>query len=385
LPRPIDSLTSLRGLAALWIVFYHFWTDLLVLFPTLEALSPVVRKGDYAVPLFFMLSGFVLAYNYGTGFESLRWSDYRRFVLLRFGRIYPVHLVTLLAVLPMVALARFQSREITDAGYTTATFFENLFLAQTWVPDFQLSWNYPSWSISSEWFAYLWFPVLMVVLSRVKSVAAVWMLLGAAWVGAVLVYTAGKFPFRELLVVVPTFAAGVIACRCWQLSQERRFGPRWLPDLCAFLIIAIPFGIVALDIEGVVLTVAYVSLFLALVLTLATWTDGCTGIWRWRPMIFLGEVSYSLYMTHALVQKVVHGVLPPERFGNSNWPIQVGVVAAYAVSIAAACLLVYWLIERPAREYFRNRWRRSAKAAERDPAPVSAAEPVAVPVGGRAE
>jgi peptidoglycan/LPS O-acetylase OafA/YrhL len=383
LRQSIDSLTSVRGLAALWIVFYHFWTDLLVLFPGLDALSPIVREGNYAVPLFFILSGFVLAYNYGDGFSKLCWSDYRRFVLLRFGRIYPVHLATLLAVLVMVILARLSSRPITEPGYTTATFFENLFLVQTWVPDFELNWNYPAWSISSEWFAYLWFPVLMVVLTRVKSVALAGILLGAAWAGAVLVYLTGPIPFRDLLVVIPTFAAGVIACRSWQLAKERRFGPRWLPDLCAVLIIAMPF-ITASSF----LTVAYVSVFLLLVLTLATWTDACTGIWRWQPLIFLGEVSYSLYMTHTLVQKGCHVLLSTTWFAESHWLIKLGIAFAQAALIAGACLVVYWLIERPAREFFRSRWRRRSKAAAvegSEPSPADTAVAPTIPVGGRAE
>ena len=67
----INALTSLRGWLALWVVFYHFWDDVLRLSPSMAALSPLVRLGHMAVPAFFMLSGFVLAYTYSDRFHRL--------------------------------------------------------------------------------------------------------------------------------------------------------------------------------------------------------------------------------------------------------------------------------------------------------------------------
>ena len=101
-PREILSLTSLRGFLAVWVVVYHFWNDVLRLFPFTEFLSPIVQMGHMAVPAFFMLSGFVLSYNYADRFHTLRRHEIVRFLCLRLARIYPVHLVTLLMVAAMV-------------------------------------------------------------------------------------------------------------------------------------------------------------------------------------------------------------------------------------------------------------------------------------------
>ena len=85
---------------------------------------------------------------------------------MRWARIYPVHFFTLLVVLGMVAVCRIKGWGLTDAGYGAWDFVLNLFLVQTWVPNFHLNWNYPSWSISSEWVAYLCFPFFCTVILR---------------------------------------------------------------------------------------------------------------------------------------------------------------------------------------------------------------------------
>lgn len=378
--RAIDSLTSLRGLAALWIVLYHFWSETLELFPTLHWLSPFIREGHYAVPLFFMLSGFVLAYNYGDSFGRLSWPAYRRFVVLRFARIYPVHLFTLLIVLVLVVLAWFHKRPVTDAGYTLDTFIENVFLVQTWVPEFTLNWNYPAWSISSEWFAYLWFPLLATgVLGRIRSSVGAVVLLAVALLGSIGLACVGPLPFQALLAVIPTFIAGALANTLWQRAGTPRMGPRWLPDLCAAGVIAAPFVV-----AGPALAAVLISLFLGLMLTLPSWRDVCSKFWRFRALIFLGEVSYSLYMTHTLAQKMAHVLLPTIWFQASAWPVKLGILLVYAGLIAAACLTTYWLVERPCREICRRGLRGPLEAnfgIERVPHPalVGCADAPAVP------
>ena len=88
----------------------------------------------------------------------------------------------------LVCFARLTSTAVTEEGYTATTFVANIFLVQTWVPDFRLNWNYPAWSISSEWFAYLWFPVLsFVVLARVRSLRGGALLLALALLGSIVI------------------------------------------------------------------------------------------------------------------------------------------------------------------------------------------------------
>ena len=159
--RPtIDALTGLRGVAAMWIVLYHYAVQLRPFLPEIGVADPLIRQGHLAVDLFFVLSGFVLAYNYVDRLATWDAREARRFIVLRLARIYPVHLATLLAVTLMVVAA--QAAGAGDAmradKYSAGDFVLNLLLVHAWVAEPTLSWNYPSWSISPEMFAYLLFP-----------------------------------------------------------------------------------------------------------------------------------------------------------------------------------------------------------------------------------
>ncbi|HEY1861873.1 MAG TPA: acyltransferase [Gemmataceae bacterium] len=350
--RPIDSLTSLRGLLALWVAFYHFWKDAVALFPSADVATPVVAQGHFAVPVFFVLSGFVLAYNYASNLSALGAREYGRFLFLRAARIYPVHLACLLAVLGMVCVCRIKGWPLTDAGYGRRDFVLNLLLAQTWVPHFHLNWNYPSWSISSEWFAYLLFPLLCAaVFRRINTRFQAHIFLGVCWVATIALYAFGdELPFRELLWVVPTFLAGAAMFACRSCSPSRMpLQCRYVPDLLLLVLAAVP-----LVTSGRVMIGLLLSGFLALVYLLAFEGDNCSRLWTNRFAIFLGEISYSLYMAHTLAQKVCYKLLPAERLAGSHIITRVVVVLLYIGAIAIASLGMYYLIERPSRRRLRK-------------------------------
>jgi peptidoglycan/LPS O-acetylase OafA/YrhL len=335
------------------VVAYHFWNDAARLNPVLDALSPIARAGHFAVPGFFILSGFVLAFNYSARFAA--WPPQRvlGFWALRLARIYPVHIVTLLAVAAMVAGADRLGYELTDAGYSTRDFILNVFLIHTWVPEFRLNWNYPSWSISSEWFAYLIFPFASaVLLPRVATPRRAFALLVVCLAGAGVMFLAGNFPFRELLIVVPTFFAGMAV---FALTRDRPAATGDLARLIPEILLAALAG--ACFLGGAAGTLAIIFILFGLVFALARLVDQPHRWWIASPLVYLGEVSYSLYMTHTLAQKVLYRVLPSSRFESSDWPTRVVVSAAYVAAITAACLVSYYLVERPCRRWFRRRLR----------------------------
>jgi peptidoglycan/LPS O-acetylase OafA/YrhL len=365
-PRSIDSLTSLRGFLALWVVFYHFWKDILALFPGVEFLTPLARQGHFAVPVFFMLSGFVLAYNYSREMSAPGIRSYFRFLLMRLARIYPVHLFTLLVVLGMVVVCRIRGWPLTDAGYGAGDFALNLLLAQTWVPSFQLSWNYPSWSISSEWFAYLCFPLFCVaILRRITTRLRAYAFLALCGGTTVGLYVLGnEVPFRGLLQVIPTFLAGM-AIFASQVDVSRspqeanRSNPRtrnvnslpthYFPDFLLMVLAAIP-----LLTYGPLMGALLLTGFVVLVYRLAIQQNECSLLWTNRFAVYLGEISYSLYMAHTLTQKVCYKLLPADQFIGAALAVSSGVLLVYATGIAVFVLGTYYLVERPSRRALRR-------------------------------
>jgi peptidoglycan/LPS O-acetylase OafA/YrhL len=350
--RPIDSLTSLRGFLAFWVVCYHFWKDIVTLFPSADVATPLVSQGHFAVPVFFVLSGYVLAYNYAGKLSAFGIGEYGRFLCMRAARIYPVHFVSLMVVLGMVFVCRVRGWPISDAGYGKRDFLLNLALAQTWVPHFELNWNYPSWSISSEWFAYLAFPFFCAtVLRRITTRFRAGSLLGLCSVATIALYIWGnELPFRELIWVIPTFLAGTAVFACH--SRGLRFRPLRSRNMPDFLLLAL--AVVPLVVSERVLAGLLLIGFLVIVYLLADLGSNCSRLWTNRFVTYLGELSYSLYMAHTLAQKVCYKLLPVNQYANSDVMSRFGVVLVYIAFIVFASLAMYYLVERPSRQRLRR-------------------------------
>ena len=348
----VQSLTAARGVAALWVVAFHFWPDVLRLFPSAEVFSPIAQRGQNAVPFFFILSGYVLELNYASRFERLTAGAYQGFLGRRLGRIYPVHLATLLVVLAMVGVSRAAGWRLTDGGYTAGTFVENLLLLHAWEPYFTLSWNYPSWSISAEWFAYLWFPVACRLIAATSRSAARFAVAAAACLlAAICVYAFWEdLPARELARVAPTFLLGVFL---FHATAGRRKPGRLLayaPEAAVLLLV------LALYRAGdLALIVALLGGFAALVYALARLGPGCSPLWTNPAAVSLGRVSYPVYMAHTLAQKVCYKLLPVARYADASLATRAGVLALYAAAIAAFCGATYYLVEQPFHRALRHR------------------------------
>jgi peptidoglycan/LPS O-acetylase OafA/YrhL len=154
--RDLKPLTSLRFVAASMIVLLHAW----LYFPWADFVGGIpLHQG---VSFFFVLSGFILTHVY-----SQKKTAYWSFMLARFARLWPVHLVTCLMV---VAFIRPDSQQFPGSGFFNpwVVLVSNLTLTHALVPfvNYTFSWNSVSWSISTEVFFYLAFPALLVGLAR---------------------------------------------------------------------------------------------------------------------------------------------------------------------------------------------------------------------------
>ena len=154
----LSALTGIRFYAALGVFLYHVPSFI----PGMKAFGGsgvLFNLGDLGVSFFFVLSGFILTYNYANVFrEGVPSAGYKRFLWDRLTKIYPVHFLTLLIVLP---IAIFSPQWPLD---WRAVPFHLVLLQCFWpspTPAFSDYLNKPSWSISCEWFFYLLAPVAM--------------------------------------------------------------------------------------------------------------------------------------------------------------------------------------------------------------------------------
>ena len=228
----IKALTGLRLFAAVWVVFFHFRPLLGQAAPDFSsALAPVLNSGAQGVDLFFILSGFVLAWNYLDRMGP-SWStrDTVHFLWMRLARVWPVYLVTLhLAALWIIFTLNVGHVPAENADTLTATsYIRQLFLVQLWFqPYFDgSSWDGPAWSISAEWLAYLIFGFLALVIFRLARATRARSLLLLAFATTLppvmFLLASGQFytPWSWLPRILLQFTAGAIAC-----AAVRRLDP----------------------------------------------------------------------------------------------------------------------------------------------------------------
>ena len=144
---PLPALTGIRTLLAFNIVLFHFTP------PHLGPLRPFVEHGFVFVNVFFLISGFILSYNYFDRGANLVKRD---FWMARFSRLYPVYLLVLLISLPMLDL-EWHARSSTEfwQGLTLTPL-----LLQGWSPSLATFWNTVAWTLSCEMAFYATFPWL---------------------------------------------------------------------------------------------------------------------------------------------------------------------------------------------------------------------------------
>jgi peptidoglycan/LPS O-acetylase OafA/YrhL len=354
-PKPaIASLTGIRALAAFLVLFLHADQNIPV---GLTQTISVVSRGYLGVDLFFLLSGFILTYVY---FDSMQRPTGRNFTIFmwhRFIRLYPVHIAVLAALVVAVSVAgRLGLNLRSPEAFQFSELPWQILLVHAWGVTDQVSWNVPSWSISAEWFAYLCFPLVAVGLGRVHE-PRVLLLVAVASLGiAALIFSmagwglSGAWIAPSALVrIAGSFVCGAVLCRYATLRKALESKSRFndtlaMTALLAFLVLpsfgAPDFALIAL---------------LAIFIGALAMSSGVTSkLFSLAPLVWLGEISYSLYMVHFPVLRVLNVVFKPERI-QAMGPF--AMVGAYCVSIGicvACAAVLYYLVEHPLRVRLRN-------------------------------
>jgi peptidoglycan/LPS O-acetylase OafA/YrhL len=337
----IAALTGIRAFAAWWVVSFHLAQTFGTLLPGTRRYHWLVTSGDSGVDLFFVLSGFVLTINYAGKPSLLSRSGYLRFLWLRLARIYPTHLFAL-AVWACFAILNtvLKHKTVEDGYFGVGSLAAHLLLVHGWTVPLQMSWNYPAWSISMEWIAYLCFPAIMTIVGRIHSGrTAVWAIAALSLFAPLL----RQAEYSHFTRIAFEFCIGCLLCRLYMRGVGTK--ARW--DLIAIASLG-SVVFIADALKAFILPVMVVIVY-----SVAFERGAAAAILRSRVATYWGRASYSLYMMHAACISAMHVLLPPDRFSGAGLAVRLLVLFAYISVIALAGSSVYHFIEEP----FRNRVR----------------------------
>lgn len=304
-------MTGIRGVAAVWVLLFHAAGASVVLGLPVLAKIPEIWYGCLGVDLFFMLSGFILMYAHGSEFYTFRKGSFVRFARLRFTRIYPLNAVVLLLIAVLVAAqpdyvawARSPKGFFAYGGpsaFTAGAFLRTLFLANRWFLPGNGEWNQPVWSLSLEILGYMLFPFLAFCALRIRRQ---WVLMLVATVslgGSYLILT--RFAFQceiaqiAIVRMFSCFVTGIVVFRLWKLTPGSGIvSPSWITAIAVVGILARdlpPFR--RMPTHG---NLQFGFLFALLIYGLAFDQGFISRLLSSRPIVFLGEISFPLYLCH---------------------------------------------------------------------------------------
>jgi peptidoglycan/LPS O-acetylase OafA/YrhL len=365
----IKALTGLRIVAAVWVVLFHFRPMLADASPDfLDALAPVLNCGAQGVDLFFILSGFVLAWNY-LDRMGRTWSARAtaHFLWLRLARVWPVYLVTLhlaaLWVIFTLHVGHVPSPDVAD--FTATSYLRQVLMVQLWFQPFfdGSSWDGPAWSISAEWLAYVLFGALILVIFRMTHATRARSLMVLACAATlppiVLLLVSGQFytPWSWLPRIVTQFTAGALTCaavRRLRLTDRARRGAGYLSLLIAVAMVGALYWFDTHPISGVTDSGGVVDvLFVPLVSTLAVGVGSLPRLLSTRLLVYGGKISFCLYMVHELVHTAWGWAVEQFELTLGDFPWKYNVVGLLAIAVGAAALL-YHVVEEPGRRWMRR-------------------------------
>jgi peptidoglycan/LPS O-acetylase OafA/YrhL len=331
--RHLPSLTGLRWMTAMLIFGHHLMAVEYFGGRAGDLWGFVFEAGKTGVTLFFILSGFVLAWGYKPAQSA------RSFWLHRAARIYPLHVVGVMLALAAAAtlVPGIQSSGVVPVG-------ANLLLISGWFPDWWQAGNPASWSLVCEAFFYLTFP-LVIRLVAGRSARVLWSVAAAALVLAALapaIAAGSPVPMSAAstpLLRLPEFVLGVVLALLMKQTA-------WRPTPLRF---AVPLAVLGYAMSeapplpgtdvhpGLAITVGGFALLVASLASADAHRSSTFLAGRaWQE---LGRLSFAFYLVHLLVIASVSSAWP-DGHPELHWPRAFALAAlAFVISLGLAWVL----------------------------------------------
>lgn len=336
----LAGLDVLRGLAAAAVMLHHHGEYYDALYSGRTPLFINLHAGHFGVELFFIISGFVILMTVE------RKNTVRDFAVSRFTRLMPTFLAAL--VLATMILSQWPMPPLQMP--TPRQFLANLTMAAELLGERYV--DLPYWTLTYE----LMFYVLMagaLALGRLRSLEWLGLLAIAAGL-AFLAMVDVKLHRRTSIVLLVGYSNFFLIGICLYRIHMRTARPiTWIALALAVAVTALGGG------ERAFYASSALYLILTATFTALVWfaTGPYGSTLAWPPLVFLGRISYPLYLVH-----VGLGYPLIRCLTDSGWSTLAGVIAAGLASVAVASILHY-VVEQPAERWLRVRLGRRPSAA----------------------
>jgi peptidoglycan/LPS O-acetylase OafA/YrhL len=341
----LNSLTSFRFIAALMVFTYHV------------GIFSQYQLGAAGVSFFFVLSGFILTFNYHSKFIKLDLFKLKKFYIARFSKIYPIHVLTFLISAPLVILFfKPDNLYIIKLALMSGV---NLLLIHSFFPNpgTYFNFNGVSWTLSVETFFYLTFPFLLSMFMKMKVnkhvgksliiASIVWGMLlvlnqslGEKY--SIYVWMLHIFPVARLF----EFALGIILGLNFVSRKNSFYSRKYLYSILELLCVAIFIGMILYSNNvslGIVRSVYYIPLWCLLIYIFAYQKGIVSKILSYKLLVYLGEISFSFYMIHQIVIRYFD-------FLHLSKPLNI--ITCLSLSLLASALMFQYY-EEPLRKIIR--------------------------------
>ncbi|MDB5286047.1 MAG: Acyltransferase family protein [Mucilaginibacter sp.] len=355
----IKSLTGIRGIAALYVIIFHWYNHVsqrqpfFSFLPMDHLFTNFLKHGYLSVDLFFVLSGFVLCVaSYNLFSEQISVQDYKKFMYKRFFRLFPLYMS-----LTLLYYVLFGQSQVIDV-------LINLTLLQGIVPSHSGSIIPPGWSLTNEWVVYFLFPFFLFYALKIKR--KIWMLVVISLLLLLLISIVrthtinwGNYSFLKkvkgfypiilytrgpasLLRTIASFLLGIFTFFIYRSQSSKESYLKYL----RYLIIPL-FALLFINNSDIL-----IILLLPILILYITQNNFLNRLLSSKPVHFAGLISYSLYLNHFLFINTYSMVSGFVKMNNDLFSLSYVLVSTFIFSV-----VTYYVIERPGLALFKYKFK----------------------------
>jgi peptidoglycan/LPS O-acetylase OafA/YrhL len=350
------ALAPLRFIAALIIIFFHNRSGSSLL----KKLPESLLAGPEMVTFFYVLSGFVLVLAYYPRDDF----SLKEFLVKRTARIIPVYLI---------ALSLSVAIKIFEGNLNPVALMLNVLLLQSWVPPYPLAINGPAWFLSGLVFFYVLFPSILTWLRNSRpepkrfffACLFLWFATqaGLTFLLNSSLYKGGSFS-HDLIYYFPpvhlcSFLLGVSGAYFLVAGMRGKTEVSQARSIC-LLVFATGMYILFVESElavrkALALKLPFESsffapIFLGIIVAFSVAKNMITSALSAKPFIFLGEISFTIYIIQNPLLYIVYRLKPPQMHYDIFLLISITLLLIIGT-------LILYMVERPVNAYVRSRFR----------------------------